>query len=174
PGMKTYNEIAVGRAAIVALVWLACLGATYPAPTEGDFAIRNFHFQSGETLPQLRMHYATLGTPARNARGQVTNAVLIMHGTGGSSHQFLRDIFAGVLFVPGGLLDASKYYIILPDDIGHGKSSKPSDGMRAKFPQYDYHDMVATENALVTQGLNVNHLRLVMGTSMGCMHSWMW
>lgn len=141
---------------------------------EGDYVIRNFKFQSGEALPELRMHYTTLGTPQRDASGRVTNAVLIMHGTGGSGHQFIRPQFSGVLFVPGGLLDANKYFIILPDDIGHGKSSKPSDGLRAHFPQYDYADMVAAEYALVTQGLNVNHLRLVMGTSMGCMHSFMW
>ena len=141
---------------------------------EGDYVIRNFKFQSGETLPELRLHYTTLGKPHRDARGRVTNAVLIMHGTGGSGHQFFREQFAGVLFVPGGLLDIAKYYIILPDDIGHGKSSKPSDGMRAGFPHYGYRDMVAAEHALVTNGLHVNHLRLVMGTSMGCMHSFMW
>jgi homoserine O-acetyltransferase len=104
----------------------------------------------------------------------VTNAVLIMHGTGGTGHQFLRPVFAGVLFGPGQLLDSSKHFIILPDDIGHGKSSKPSDGMRMKFPRYDYADMVTAEYDLVTEGLHVNHLRLVMGTSMGCMHTWMW
>jgi len=104
----------------------------------------------------------------------VTNAVLIMHGTGGTGHQFLRPVFAGVLFGPGQLLDSSKHFIILPDDIGHGKSSKPSDGMRMKFPHYDYADMVTAEYDLVTEGLHVNHLRLVMGTSMGCMHTWMW
>jgi homoserine O-acetyltransferase len=143
-------------------------------PHEGDFVIANFRFQSGETLPQLRLHYTTLGTPARDATGRVTNAVLILHGTGGDGHQFLRPQFAGVLFTPGGPLDPSKMYIILPDGIGHGKSSKPSDGLRAHFPHYGYGDMVAAQYQLVTRGLHVNHLRLVMGTSMGCMHSFMW
>ena len=142
--------------------------------TQGSFDIPNFHFQDGETMPALRMHYRTLGTPLRNSSGQVTNAVLIMHGTGGTGAQFLSPRFADVLFKSGELLDASKHYIILPDDIGHGGSSKPSDGLRMHFPHYNYHDMVEAEYALVTQGLHVNHLRLVMGTSMGCMHSWMW
>lgn len=141
---------------------------------EGDFTIANFHFQSGETLPELRIHYTTLGTPRRDANGHVTNAVLIMHGTGGSGYQFFRPQFADVLFVPGGLLDLAKYFIVLPDDIGHGKSSKPSDGLRAHFPHYVYRDMVVAEHALVTEGLHVDRLRLVMGTSMGCMHSFMW
>ena len=141
---------------------------------EGDFVIHNFHFHDGETMQDLRLHYTTLGTPVRDAKGTVTNAVLIMHGTGGTGHQFLRPIFAGVLFGPGQLLDISKHFIILPDDIGHGKSSKPSDGLRMKFPNYDYADMVEGEYDLVTEGLRVNHLRLVMGTSMGCMHTWMW
>ena len=122
----------------------------------------------------MRLHYTTLGTARRDAAGHVTNAVLIMHGTGGDGHQFFRPQFADVLFKPGGLLDPAKYYIILPDDIGHGKSSKPSDGLHARFPHYDYHDMVVAEHALVTKGLGVDHLRVVMGTSMGCMHSFMW
>lgn len=143
-------------------------------PVEGDFVARDFRFQSGETLAELRLHYTTLGKPARDTQGRVTNAVLILHGTGGSGRQFLQPQFAGVLFGPGQLLDASRYYIILPDGIGHGKSSKPSDGLHARFPQYDYDDMVAAHHRLVTEGLGVNHLRLVMGTSMGCMHSWVW
>ncbi|HKF51048.1 MAG TPA: alpha/beta fold hydrolase [Candidatus Acidoferrales bacterium] len=141
---------------------------------EGDFVVHNFHFYDGETMQDLRLHYTTLGSPKRDAKGRVTNAVLIMHGTGGTGHQFLRPVFAGVLFESGQLLDSSKYFIILPDDIGHGKSSKPSDGLRMKFPSYDYTDMVQGEYDLVTEGLHVNHLRLVMGTSMGCMHTWMW
>ncbi|MFL5237538.1 MAG: alpha/beta fold hydrolase [Rhizomicrobium sp.] len=140
----------------------------------GDFVVPNFQFRSGETLPKLRLHYATLGTPQTDASGRTTNAVLILHGTGGDGHQFLRPQFADVLFKPGGLLDPAKYFIILPDGIGHGKSSKPSDGLHARFPHYDYDDMVAAQHALVTQGLNVDHLRLVMGTSMGCMHSFVW
>jgi homoserine O-acetyltransferase len=143
-------------------------------PAEGDFLVHDFRFKSGESLPELRLHYATLGKPARDAQGRVTNAVLILHGTGGSGRQFLQPQFAGVLFGPGQLLDARRYYIILPDGIGHGKSSKPSDGLRARFPPYDYDDMVAAHHRLVTEGLGVNHLRLVMGTSMGCMHSWVW
>jgi homoserine O-acetyltransferase len=148
--------------------------ATWPTPTEGDYIIHNFHFRSGETLSELRMHYTTIGHPVKNAQGQTTNAVLILHGTGGSGHNFLRPIFAGVLFNPGQLLDANKYYLIMPDNLGHGKSSKPSDGMHAHFPQYEYADMIAAQHELVEKGLGVNHLRLVMGTSMGCMHSWMW
>jgi homoserine O-acetyltransferase len=140
----------------------------------GDFAIPNFQFRSGETLPEVRLHYITLGAPQQDAQGRTTNAVLILHGTGGDGHQFLRPQFADVLFKPGGLLDPAKYFIILPDGIGHGKSSKPSDGLHARFPHYDYDDMVAAQHALLTQGLHVNHLRLVMGTSMGCMHSFVW
>ena len=166
--------------AIAAALSLACVTGAPARQTpkldlhEGDFVVPDFHFQSGETLPQLRLHYTTLGTPARGANGRVTNAVLILHGTGGDGHQFLRTQFAGVLFTPGGLLDPARMFIILPDGIGHGKSSKPSDGLRAHFPHYGYTDMVAAQYALVTQGLHVNHLRLVMGTSMGCMHSFMW
>jgi len=148
--------------------------ASGPARHEGDFVIHNFRFQSGETMADVKMHYTTFGTPMKDAGGRTTNAVLILHGTSGSGQQFLRPVFAGVLFGPGQLLDASKYYIILPDNIGHGKSSKPSDGMHAHFPQYDYADMVALQHELVEKGLGVNHLRLVLGTSMGCMHSFMW
>jgi homoserine O-acetyltransferase/O-succinyltransferase len=141
---------------------------------EGDYVIRDFRFTSGETLGELRLHYTTLGKPVRNAAGQVANAVLILHGTGGDGHQFFRPQFANVLFRPGGLLDPAKYYIIVPDDIGHGKSSKPSNGLHARFPHYGYTDMVEGEYRLVKDGLHVNHLRLVMGTSMGCMHAFMW
>jgi homoserine O-acetyltransferase/O-succinyltransferase len=142
--------------------------------SEGDYVARDFHFKSGETMAELRLHYTTLGTPVRDASGRTTNAVLIMHGTGGSGHSLLQPIFAGVLFGPGELLDANRYFIILPDDIGHGKSSKPSDGLHAHFPHYDYDDMVAAEHELVEKGLGVNHLRLVTGTSMGCMHTFVW
>ena len=143
-------------------------------PVEGDFIAHDFHFKSGETLPELHLHYRTLGTPTRDANGRVTNAVLILHGTGGWGGNFLVPQFAGVLYGPGQLLDITRYYIILPDGIGHGKSSKPSDGMHAHFPQYEYDDMVAAQHLLVEQGLGVNHVRLIMGTSMGCMHSWIW
>jgi len=141
---------------------------------EGDFVLRDFKFRSDEALPELKLHYTTLGRIHRDARGHVDNAVLILHGTGGDGHQFQRPQYAGVLFTPGGLLDPARYFIILPDGIGHGKSSKPSDGLRARFPHYDYDDMVAAQYALVTKGLHVDHLRLVTGTSMGCMHSFLW
>jgi len=143
-------------------------------PQEGDFIAKNFTFKDGEKLAELKLHYMTLGKPVKNAQGQVTNAVLIMHGTGGSGEQFMGKIFAGQLFGPGQLLDANKYFIILRDGIGHGRSSKPSDGLHMKFPKYDYDDMVAADHLLLTEGLGVNHLRLVAGTSMGCMHSFVW
>jgi homoserine O-acetyltransferase len=153
---------------------LRASAADYPAPTEGDFVIRDFRFTSGATLPELRLHYRTLGKPMKDADGVVRNAVWIGHGTGGSGAQFLRPEFAGELFGKGQLLDADKYFIVLPDGIGHGKSSKPSDGLKAKFPRYGYIDMVEAQYRLLTEGLGVNHLRLVMGTSMGGMHSWLW
>jgi homoserine O-acetyltransferase len=143
-------------------------------PLEGDYVIPDFHFASGEALPELRIHYTTLGKPRRDEHGRVLNAVLILHGTGGSGHSFLVDRFAGVLFGKDQPLDANRYYIILPDGIGHGASSKPSDGLHARFPQYTYEDMVAAQHELLTQGLRVDHLRLLMGTSMGCMHTWLW
>ena len=145
-----------------------------PPVTQGDFTIRDFKFDSGETLPELRLHYRTLGTPKRDLAGVVRNAVLVMHGTGGSGSGFLSDQFAGVLFKPGQLLDATRYFIVLPDGIGHGQSSKPSDGLHARFPHYGYNDMVTAQYRLLTEGLGVNHLRLVMGTSMGGMHTWVW
>src|ERR1700745_280399 len=148
--------------------------AATPASTEGDFVVKNFQFRSGESLPELRLPYTPLGKPARDAQGRTTNAVLILHGTGGTGQQFLQPIFSGELFGPGQLLDAARYYIILPDGIGHGKYSKPRDGLHAHFPQYDYDDMVAAHHRLTTEGLGLNHLRLVMGTSMGCMHSFVW
>jgi homoserine O-acetyltransferase/O-succinyltransferase len=148
--------------------------AFYPAPVEGDYTIADFRFRNGEVLPQLKIHYRTIGTPARDSAGVVRNAVLIMHGTGGTGTQFLSQQFAGVLFGPGQLLDAARYFIILPDGIGHGNSSKPSDGLHAKFPHYTYDDMVAAQYKLITEKLGVNHLRLVMGTSMGGMHTWVW
>jgi homoserine O-acetyltransferase/O-succinyltransferase len=140
----------------------------------GSYVIRDFRFASGETLPELRIHYLTVGRPRRDAAGVVRNAVLIMHGTGGSGSQFFSPLFAGELYGPGQPLDTTTHYVILPDDIGHGRSSKPSNGLRARFPRYDYEDMVTAEHRLVTDGLHVSHLLLVMGTSMGCMHSWLW
>ena len=141
---------------------------------EGDYTIRDFKFASGETLPELRMHYRTLGKPEKDAQGKTTNAVLIMHGTTGSGAQFIRPEFAGELFGKDQPLDATRFFIVLPDGIGHGKSSKPSDGMHAKFPRYGYLDMVDAQYRLLTEGLGVNHARLIMGTSMGGMHTWLW
>src|SRR3954447_26573186 len=150
------------------------VASDYPPVTEGDYTIRDFKFTSGETLPELRIHYRTLGTPQKDAQGKTTNAVLIMHGTTGSGAQFIRPEFAGELFGRGQPLDAAKYFVILTDGIGHGKSSKPSDGMHAKFPRYGYLDMIEADYRLLTEGLGVNHARLIMGTSMGGMHSWVW
>jgi len=149
-------------------------GTDHPAPKEADFVVHDFHFKNGERLPDLRIHYATLGAARRDSNGKVTNAVLILHGTTGSWRQFTSPQFADVLFGPGQLLDADRYFIILPDNIGHGGSSKPSEGLKGRFPHYDYDDMVAAQHQLLAEGLGVNHLRLVMGTSMGCMHSWVW
>ena len=169
---------AVRFAFVAVLVFCAAVApaqkSQLPTPKEGDHVSHDFHFKSGETLPELRMHYATFGTPLRDANGRVTNAVLLLHGTTGSGGQFLAPQFADVLFGPGQLLDVARYYIILVDNIGHGKSSKPSDGMHAHFPQYDYDDMVRAQHELLEKGMGVNHLRLILGTSMGCMHSWMW
>ncbi len=171
--------VAIAAAVLAGVSLFAAGGARaadlpLPPSTEGDFVLHDFKFASGESLPELRLHYTTFGTPQRDAAGHVTNAVMILHGTGGDGHQFFRPQFSQLLFVAGGLLDASRYYIVLPDGIGHGKSSKPSDGLRAHFPHYAYTDMVAAQYRLLTEGLKVDHLRLVLGTSMGCMHSFMW
>jgi homoserine O-acetyltransferase/O-succinyltransferase len=149
-------------------------GAAEPAVQEGDFVLKDFRFASGETLPELRLHYRTLGKLQRDAQGVARNAVLIMHGTGGTGAQFLRPEFSGELFRAGGELDTQRFFVILPDGIGHGKSSKPSDGLHARFPHYGYEDMIAAQYRLITEGLGVQHLRLVMGTSMGGMHTWLW
>jgi homoserine O-acetyltransferase len=163
--------------------WPGAAGAKSPAadataagapPLGNDSVIHDFHFASGESLPELRVHYTTLGKLHRDSHGRVDNAVLILHGTGGSGRSLLNEHFAGVLFGRGQLLDTNKYFVILPDGIGHGQSSKPSDGLHARFPHYAYADMVAAQHTLVLQGLGVDHLRLVMGTSMGCMHTFMW
>jgi len=142
--------------------------------TEGDHVIDDFRFEDGRTLPELRLHYRTLGQPQRDAQGRVTNAVMVLHGTGGTGAQFLRPQFADELFGPGQPLDIGRYYVILPDNIGHGGSSKPSDGLRARFPEYTYDDMVEAQRRLLIEGLGVDHLRLLMGTSMGCMHAFVW
>ena len=144
-------------------------------PTQdGSYTIKNFHFRSGETIPELKLHYLTLGKPHRNAAGRVDNAVLLLHGTGGNAHNLLSPSFSNVLFGPGQALDITKYYLIFPDDIGHGQSSKPSDGLHMRFPQYDYDDMVASQHTMLVDGLHVDHLRLIIGTSMGCMHAFVW
>jgi homoserine O-acetyltransferase len=148
--------------------------ATYPAPVERDFIARDVRFESGEVAAEIRLHYRTIGQPRPDAQGVVRNAVLILHGTGGSGRGFMSDGYAGRLFGKGQLLDADRYFIILPDNIGHGQSSKPSDGQRMRFPRYRYTDMVRLQHRLVTEGLGVSQLHLVMGTSMGAMHAWMW
>lgn len=145
-----------------------------PPVHEADFVIPQYRFADGETLQNVRIHYATLGTLRRDANGHATNAVLVLHGTGGSHQQFLNDHFAGVLFTPGGLLDAQKYFIIIPDNVGHGASSKPSDGLHKGFPHYGYRDMVDLQHRLVTEELGADHLFLVTGTSMGGMQTWLW
>lgn len=162
------------RIAIFVGTAVAAFAAPYPTPVEGDYVVPEFRFGTGETLKDLRLHYHTLGTPQKDASGQVRNAVLIMHGTGGSGSGFLSNTFAGELLGEGQLLDATKYFIILTDAIGHGKSGKPSDGLHLKFPRYNYDDMVRAQHRLLTEKLGVNHLRLVMGTSMGAMHTWIW
>ncbi len=154
-------------AAFVAIAFL-CSAAEYPKPVEGDYIIKNFHFHDGESLPELKLHYYAIGKPS------ATEVVLVMHGTGGTGKGFDSKGFAGDLFGEGQPIDASKYFIIMPDAIGHGGSSKPSDGMRTHFPKYCYHDMVTADYRLLTEHLGVRHLRLVMGTSMGAMHTWVW
>ena len=168
----------MGRLATLLISSLAfasgALAQGTPRPRGGDFVIRNFRFATGETLPELRLHYMVLGTPQKNAAGHTSNGVLVLHGTTGAGTQFLSPAFAGVLFGAGQLLDTTRYFVILPDGIGHGKSSKPSDSLRARFPKYTYDDMVDAQYRLLTEGLGVDHLRIVMGTSMGGMHSWVW
>jgi homoserine O-acetyltransferase len=150
-----------------------CGTADYPKPVEDDVILKDFRFATGETL-DLKVHYRTVGRPRRDQEGRVVNAVLIMHGTTGSGAQFDVAPFAGELFGAGQPLDAARYYLILPDAIGHGKSSKPSDGLHARFPRYGYEDMIRAQHRFLTEGLKLNHLRLVMGTSMGGMHTWLW
>jgi homoserine O-acetyltransferase len=158
----------------LAAVCARAADTNYPPPEAKDVVLHDFHFNSGQTLPELRMHCLTFGEPRRDNRGMVRNAVLILHGTTGSSAQFLRSEFANELYSPGQPLDVTQYYLIIPDNIGHGQSSKPSDGLHARFPNYGYRDMIEAQYRLLTEGLNVNHLRLVMGTSMGGMHTWLW
>ena len=160
------------------LAALATQAAAPPAKTwpthEADVILKDFRFADGESLPELKIHYTTLGQPHRNANGEIDNAVMVLHGTGGTGQQFLRPQFADELYGPSQPLDIRKYWIILPDNIGHGKSSKPSDGFRMKFPKYDYADMIKAQHRMLIEGLGIHHMRLIMGTSMGCMHSFMW
>jgi homoserine O-acetyltransferase/O-succinyltransferase len=168
------------RLVLAALLATAASSAqTSQAPTrwpvqDGNYVISNFHFGSGESIPQLKLHYLTLGKPHRDAAGHTDNAILLLHGTGGDAHSLLNPLFSDVLFGPGQPLDITKFYIILPDDIGHGDSSKPSDGLRMRFPHYDYDDMVASQHTMLVDGLHVDHLQLILGTSMGCMQSFVW
>jgi homoserine O-acetyltransferase len=168
------------RQILLALLALTSFAAAQTAPPnkwpaqDGTYIIKNFHFVSGESIPELKLHYLTLGKPHRDAAGHTDNVVLLLHGTGGNAHSLMSPVFSDVLFGPGQPLDITKYYIILPDDIGHGESSKPSDGLRMHFPQYDYDDMVASQHTMLTEGLHVDHLRLILGTSMGCMQSFVW
>jgi len=148
--------------------------ADQPQAMTGDYRLKEFRFTSGETLPEVRIHYRTFGQPRRDAKGKVTNGVLILHGTGGDGESLMNIAFTGELFGRGQPLDAGRYYIIIPDNLGHGKSTRPSDGLRAKFPRYGYHDLIEAQYRLLTEGLQINHLRLVMGTSMGGMHTWLW
>lgn len=170
--MRILQSIFVGF--VVGIGALVSSAASYPTPVEGDFVIKDFHFKSGEVLPELKIHYRTIGTPRKDKDGIVRNAVLALHGTSGSGASLMADSFAEVLFGKGGLLDATNYFMILPDGIGHGKSSKPSDGLHARFPRYTYDDMVLAQYELLTEGLGANHLRLVIGTSMGGMQTWVW
>jgi homoserine O-acetyltransferase len=161
------------------LATMAAHAQTSPAsrqwPTQdGNYVVKDFHFGSGESLPELKLHYLTLGKPHRDAAGHTDNAILLLHGTGGNAHSLMNPAFSDVLFGPGQPLDITKFYIILPDGIGHGESSKPSDGLHMHFPQYDYDDMVAAQHTMLVEGLHVDHLRLILGTSMGCMHSFVW
>ena len=163
--MKFISSAALSAA--LALTSFTAIAAEYPAPKQGDWIAKDFKFHTGDTMPELRLHYTTIGEPT----GQ---PILVLHGTGGSAASMLTPAFAGELFGPGQPLDASKYYIIIPDSIGHGKSSKPSDGMKTAFPKYNYEDMVDAQYRLVKEGLGIKHLRLVIGNSMGGMHSWIW
>jgi homoserine O-acetyltransferase len=168
------------RTAVCSLLFLlvanapAAAQSAFPAPVDGDFVVRDFAFVSGDRLAEVKLHYRTVGTPRKDVDGVVRNGVLILHGTGGTGRGFLSDSYGGRLFGKGQPLDAEKFFIILPDNVGHGQSSKPSDGLRMKFPHYGYTDMVKLQHELVTKGLGLTHLKLVMGTSMGAMHTWVW
>ncbi|MEO8629299.1 MAG: alpha/beta fold hydrolase, partial [Betaproteobacteria bacterium] len=173
--IKVSMNIAATILALVCAAWtVSAWSAGYPEPVSGEYVIHDFKFANGEALPEVKLHYVTIGTPVRDDHGAVSNAVLLLHGTGGSGKGFLTDGFAGTLFAPGQPLDAARYFIIVPDSIGHGGSSKPSDGLHARFPRYVYDDMVRAQYRLLTEQLGIAHLRLIVGTSMGGMHAWMW
>jgi len=167
------SKATCGITFVLAASLLIARAQTWPVQA-GDFHIQNFQFKDGKSLPDLRLTFLTLGQPHRNAAGRVDNAVLLLHGTGGEAGSLLAPQFSGVLFGPGQLLDIKRYYLIFPDEIGHGQASKPSDGLHAKFPKYDYDDMVAADHAMLMDGLHIDHLRLILGTSMGCMQAFVW
>ncbi len=176
-GHGTWSAAAAVAAAVAGSIGTtarAAPAAPYPGQKEGDFVVRDFRFRSGETLPEVRLHYVTLGAPRRDAKGHVSNAVLLLHGTSATSRQWFLPTIGPELFAPGQPLDPSRYYVIIPDGLGRGGSTKPSDGLRAKFPRYGYGDVVNAQHLLVTEGLGVDHLRAVIGTSMGGMQTWMW
>jgi homoserine O-acetyltransferase/O-succinyltransferase len=174
--MRNSRQLILVPIALVfcAQLWAQTNPASYPNQKEADFTIKNFRFQGGEVLPELKLHYTTVGTPHKNAQGEIDNAVLLLHGTTGTGRNFLSPSIAGQLFGVGQPLDAARYYLIMPDGIGRGGSSKPSDGLHARFPHYGYSDVVEGQYRLVTEGLGIKHLRLVLGTSMGGMQVWMW
>ncbi|MDP3655812.1 MAG: alpha/beta fold hydrolase [Brevundimonas sp.] len=168
--MKRLLTLACGLAGLL----LSSAAAAQPAPVEGDYTAPDFALSSGQSLPELRMHFRTLGQPRRGADGRIDNAVLLLHGTGGTGAQFLSPQFAGELFGPGQPLDTARYYIVMPDNLGHGGSSRPSDGPRARFPEYGYADMIEAQRRLLVDGLGVDRVRLMLGTSMGCVHIFVW
>src|SRR2546430_10619650 len=167
PGRILMKHLRAALSATFAVISFAALAADYPAPKQGEWIAKDFKFHTGEIMPELRLHYTTVGEPS----GQ---PVLVLHGSGGDAARMLTTDFAGELFGPGQPLDTSQYYIIIPDSVGHGKSSKPSDGMKTAFPKYNYEDMVDAQYRLIREGLGIKHLRLVIGNSMGGMHTWIW
>ena len=166
---------ALFAAALIGIAPAAVAADTnWPNYQEADFTINNYAFKSGENLPEVRIHYRALGTIRRDGNGDIVNAVLLLQGNTGTSANWLRPSIADELFKPGQPFDASQFFVIMPDALGRGGSSKPSDGLRGKFPHYRYHDMVDLQHRLISEGLGIKHLRLVLGSSLGCMHTWMW